>query len=907
MEFVKTSVYVGPNVHATLPLVRLVLDPGDRAGATVDAATADDLLSQVPGLATQAGGIGAKLREGAAGLAEALAHMALALQRLAGATVEFVAVKPAKGGAQQELLFAYENDDTALAAADLALDYFLDRLKHPKAPEDFVFAEELDRFLDRAQRRSLGPSTLSLIQAAEARDIPWLRLNDQSLIQLGHGRYQQRIEATTTSRTSVIATEIASDKNLTNRILSDLGLPVPEQRIAYSLRECLRAADRIGVPVVVKPVDGNHGRGVSVNLTTDAEIEDAFARASEVSDGVVVESYITGLDHRLLVVDGELVAAARRMPGHVVGDGTSTVAQLVDMVNQDPRRGVGHENVLTRLELDDQALKLLKEKGYTVETVPAEGEVVYLRRTANLSTGGTAIDVTDVIHPDVREMAVRAIKAVGLDVGGVDFLTTDITKSYRDTGGAICEINAGPGFRMHVAPSEGTPRDVAGKVMDMLFPPGSHARIPIAAITGTNGKTTTSRMLAHILKTAGHCVGLTTTDAVYINGNLTVRGDFTGPTAHRMVLRDPSVDVAVLETARGGILRAGLGFDRADVSAVLNVASDHLGLGGVDTLEELARVKSVLVEVARDTVVLNADNEFTIRMADQSPAKNILWVTMHPTHALVGAHIRAGGRACVLESGANGDMIALYDKGAQIPLIWTHLIPATLEGKARHNVQNAMFAAAIAYALGKGLDEIRHGLRTFDNTFYQTPGRMNIFTEHPFKVILDYGHNPHAIQAMVELVENLKPRGRRIVVLTAPGDRRDQDIREVARTVAGKFDIYICKRDDSLRGRGPTEVPDILRAGLLAAGVKDEAIQIVPEEEKAVQAALEQARPDDLVLVFGADITRCWKQIIYFQRDPATPGEKAVPRATEAVASFAPPPGYRVVQDGRGVYLLRDG
>ncbi|HYE52276.1 MAG TPA: cyanophycin synthetase, partial [Azospirillaceae bacterium] len=868
MELVKTSVYVGPNIYATVPLIRFSLEMGDLAGRTVDKATAAHLLSALPGIARhEDGAFAGRLEGGKVGLAEALAHIAVELQRAAGSTVELARALDC-GGGRMDALFAFEIQATGLNAGDFALDYLLTRLEHPKAPRKFDFDDELDEFLDSASRRSLGPSTYSLIKAAEERDIPWFRLNDKSLIQLGHGRYQHRIEATTTSRTSVIATEIASDKNLTNQILSDLGLPVPEQRIVYKLSEALKAAERIGYPVVIKPVDGNHGRGVSVNLNTPEEVATAYETAAEISDGVVVESLILGLDHRLLVVDGQLVAAARRMPGHVVGDGRNTVAQLVDIVNQDPRRGVGHENVLTRLELDDQALRLLAEANYTPETVPAEGEVVFLRKTANLSTGGTAIDVTDVIHPDNREMAERAIKAIGLDVGGVDFLTSDITKSYRETGGAICEINAGPGFRMHVAPSEGTPRDVAGKVMDMLFPPGSRARVPVAAITGTNGKTTTSRMLAHIMKQSGHVVGLTTTDAVYINGNLTVKGDMTGPTAAGMVLRDPSIDMAVLETARGGILRAGLGYDRCDVGAVLNVASDHLGLGGIDTLDQLARVKRVVAEVARDTAVLNADNEYTLRMAEHTPAKHICWVTMHPSHALVGAHIRAGGRACVLESGANGDMIALYDKGAQMPLIWTHLIPATIEGKARHNVQNAMFAAAMAYSLGKTLDQIRHGLRTFDTTFYQTPGRMNIFTEHPFKVILDYGHNPHAMAAMVDLVQRMAPKGRRIVVMTAPGDRRDEDIREVAQTLANQFDIYICKRDDSLRGRGPTEVPEILRDALLKAGVKDEQIQIVPEEEKAVDAALNLARPDDLVLVFGADITRCWKQIIYFQRTP---------------------------------------
>ena len=611
---------------------------------------------------------------------------------------------------------------------------------------------------------------------------------------------------------------------------------------------------------------------------------------------------ILGEDHRLLVIDGKLVAAARRMPGHVVGDGTSSVEQLVEIVNQDPRRGAGHENMLTRLELDAAADKLLAEKGYDHQSVPTEGEVVFLRKTANLSTGGTAIDVTDVIHPDNRLMAERAIRAVGLDIGGVDFLTTDITQSYRDTGGAICEINAGPGMRMHISPSEGKGRDVGGAVMEMLFPAGTPARIPIAALTGTNGKTTTARMLAHVLKMAGYVVGQTGTDAVHIDGNVTVKGDFTGPKAASMVLRDPTVDMAVLETARGGIVRAGLGYRYCDVGAVLNVTSDHLGLGGVDTVQELADVKRLVVEVAKDCAVLSADNEYTLKMAAFTDAKHICYVTRNADHPLVREHIRQGQRAVVLEQGLNGDQIAIYDHGGQLPLIWTHLIPATVEGKALHNVENAMFCAAIAYALGLSLDQIRNGLRTFDNTFFQSPGRMNIFDEHGFRVILDYGHNEAAVAAMVDLVERLNPLGQRIVCITCPGDRRDEDITAVARTVAGHFDTYICHGDDNPRGREKGEVPKLLRANLIEAGVPEEQISIASSEEESIDTGLRMARPTDLLMIFCDAITRSWKQIIYFRptEAPAPPS----PERLVAAAGFDVPEGYRILSDERGVRLV---
>uniref|UniRef100_UPI001B4AC1EB cyanophycin synthetase n=1 Tax=Amaricoccus sp. TaxID=1872485 RepID=UPI001B4AC1EB len=752
-----------------------------------------------------------------------------------------------------------------------------------------------------AGRRALGPTALALVHVAEARGVPWARLNDASMIQLGQGRWQTRIEAALTGRTSHIAVEIASDKELCSRLLSDLGLPVPKQRYVRSPEDAARAANRIGYPVVVKPVDGNHGRGVAVNLGTDAEVAEAYDIAEAEGSGVVVESMILGEDHRLLVVGGRLVAAARRMPGHVVGDGRSSVAELVDETNRDPRRGAGHENVLTRLEMDATAEKLLAEKGLSAASVPPEGEIVFLRKTANLSTGGTAIDVTDVIHPDNKLMAERAIRAVGLDIGGVDFLTTDITQSWRETGGAICEINAGPGMRMHIAPSEGTGRDVGGAVIDMLYPGGAAARVPVAALTGTNGKTTTARMLAHVLKMAGHVVGQTSTDAVYVDGNVTVRGDMTGPASARMVLRDPTIDIAVIETARGGIVRAGLGYDFCDVGAVLNVTSDHLGLGGVDTIAQLAEVKRLVVEVAKDTAVLSADNAETLKMAAFTPARHVCWVTQNPDHPLVREHIRLGKRAVVLEKGANGEQIVIYDNGAQIPLIWTHLIPATLEGKALHNVENAMFTAAMAYALGKSLDQIRNGLRTFDNTFYQSPGRMNVFDEHGFRVILDYGHNEAAVGAMVDLVDRLNPLGRRIVCVTCPGDRRDEDVRAIAARVAGHFDAYVTHSDDDLRGREPGEIPEMIRAELIARGVAAEAITIAESESASVQAALEMARPNDLVLVFCEAITATWKQIIYFR-----PAEAPAPPAPErriAAAGFVVPEGFELVSDDRGVRI----
>ncbi len=751
-----------------------------------------------------------------------------------------------------------------------------------------------------------------MVAAAEEREIPYLRLNKYSLVQFGHGRFQQRIQATITSKTPHIAVEISSDKEDTHNLLRDLGLPVPRQRLVYSERQAVSAARTIGYPVVLKPLDANHGRGVSINLMEAEQVNAAFRFARENARGrsVLVESFIDGMDHRMLVVNDELVAVAKRVPGHIVGDGRRSIEELIEIVNEDPRRGIGHEKVLTWLELDHQAEGLMKKAGYDSSTILTEGEVFFLRSTANLSTGGTAIDMTDVVHPDNREMAVRAVQAVGLDVGGVDFLSSDITKSYKEIGGAIVEINAAPGFRMHVAPSEGEARDVSGKVMDMLFPPGTPYRIPVASITGTNGKTTTSRMLAHILKTAGHIVGMTSTDGVYIDGRLSVKGDMTGPTSAHIVLRDPTVDIAVLETARGGLLRAGLGYRRCDVSACLNVSSDHLGLKGIDTLEQLAELKRIPIEVARDTAILNADDELCLRMADYTQAEHLCYVTMNPAHSLVKEHIRSGGRAMVLEQGINGDMITLYDNGTHFQLLWTHLIPATMEGKATFNVQNAMFAAALAFGMGKSLDDIRHGLRTFNSTIFQAPGRMNVFDEHPFRVILDYGHNAAAIQSISQLVDRLEVGGKRICALAAPGDRRDEDIHAIADASAGHFDHYICKADDNRRGRSEDEVPRMLRRQLLENGIDDKSIQVIPAETDAVKAALDIAREGDLVVIFGDNIERCWQQVAGHQVADVESKSGEVTRTVQSFVeedpeAFTLEPGAELIRDERGVRIAR--
>jgi len=903
MKILETSVFRGPNIYAKFPVIRHVVDIGvleDWPSAKIGDDFIEALLDALPGLLEHGcsyrehGGFVRRLRENeGTWMAHIWEHMCIELQNVAGLEVTFGRTRDAGETGVYNMVFQFEEEEVGLFASQLALDFIHNLLPDElietgERVEGFDYTVEREKFIKFAQRKALGPSTASLVNAGIARDIPWMRLNEYSLIQLGYGKYQKRIQATITSETDYIATDLASDKKATNRILGDLGLPVPRQIAVTSPEEAVKAAKRIGFPVVVKPLDGNHGNGISINLTTEKAVNEAFGFALEHNKRggtVIVETFIQGLDHRMLVIDGKLEAVSKRIPGHIVGDGKSTAAELIEVVNSDPRRGVGHEKVLTRLELDKTAKDHLAEVGYTKNDVPKDGEIVFLRSTANLSTGGTAVDVTDIVHPDNRNMAERAIKAIGLDIGGVDFLSADISQSYKDIPAGICEVNAAPGFRMHVAPSEGKSRDVAGAVMEMLFPAGTPSRVPIASITGTNGKTTVSRMVAHIHKLSGNTVGLATTDGVYIDGNLTVKGDLTGPRAAQMILRDPTVDAAILETARGGLLRSGMGYERCDVGAVLNVDSDHLGLKGIKTVEDLARVKRIVVEVATDTAVLNADDELCLKMAGHTQADNICYVTMNANHPLVREHVRMGGRALVLEQGMNGHMITIYENSANIQLMWTHLIPATIDGKAMHNVQNAMFAAAICHSMGKSLEDIRQGLRTFATSYFQAPGRLNVFEEHPFKVILDYGHNPAAMEAMTKLCTQLEPKGRRIICFSMPGDRRDEDIVAAATIVAGKFDHYICKADDGRRGRGDAEVPEMLRKTLIENGVSEDQIEVIPSEVDAVEAALNLGALDDLVLVFGDNIARTWKQIIYFNRPQEAADNAAQSEAKAEIAA----------------------
>ncbi|MFP3940924.1 MAG: cyanophycin synthetase, partial [Thermoanaerobaculia bacterium] len=795
---------------------------------------------------------------------------------------------------------SYGLEEVGHSAADVALGLVLHLLpaeREAHRPEPVDLEAEIRRLRDLADARALGPTTAALARAAEARDVPWRRLNDASLLQLGQGRHQTRIEAAVTGRTPHLALTLASDKSATNRLLRERGLPVPDQERVSGAEEAVAAAGRIGYPVVVKPLDGNQGLGVALGLASPDEVREAYQCVAERFGPAVVEAQQQGNDYRILVVDGRTVAVAERRPARVVGDGRRSVRELVDELNADPRRGRCHDRPLTRVELDEEAHRMLARSGLGPGDVPAAGRTVTLRATANLSTGGTSVDRTDEIHPDNRAMAEAAVQAVGLDVGGVDFLSPDVARSWRQTGGGIVEVNAGPGFRMHLAPSQGRARDVATPVVDMLFPPGAPARIPTAAITGTNGKTTTTRMVGHILELAGHAVGMATTDGIYVRGELAVDGDMTGPEAARTVLSDLRVDAAVLETARGGMLRAGVGFTECNVGAVLNVSADHLGLDGIDTLDELARLKRLVVELARDVCVLNADDERVAAMARHSPGEPF-YVSLGPFRdgvrdrdgvpRFLAAHLARGGRAAVLEPGERGGHLVLFHGKNRIALVHADEVPVALGGRARHNLANALFAAAIARALGVRLEPIRQGLRTFQASFEQAPGRFNLYEGLPFQVLLDYAHNPAAVDALGRAVRELPVEGRRICILAGVGDRRDEDLRALGRAAAPHFDRVILREDEDLRGRSSGETAARVREGLLAAGFAADAVEPgpgheAPGEEQALARVLALARPGDLVVILSEKPARTWRRL----RDLAGDLAGADARAAEALPAGA--------------------
>ncbi|MEO0015186.1 MAG: hypothetical protein RLZZ535_3575, partial [Cyanobacteriota bacterium] len=694
---------------------------------------------------------------------------------------------------------------------------------------------------------ALGPSTETIIKEAEARKIPWMWLSARAMLQLGYGARQKRIQATLSNNTSILAVELACDKEGTKNILGNAGVPVPRGTVIEYLDELEQAiADVGGYPIVIKPLDGNHGRGITININGVEEAELAYDLASNASKtrSVIVEQYYQGNDHRVLVIDGKVVAVAERVPAHVTGNGKDTVKQLIDLTNQDSRRGNGHDNVLTKIVVDQTSLAVLKKQGYDLDSVLPAQEVAYLRATANLSTGGVAIDRTDEIHPRNIWLAERVAKIIGLDIAGIDIVTSDISKPLHETKGVVVEVNAAPGFRMHAAPSYGLPRNIGASVLEMLFPEQTPSRIPIVAITGTNGKTTTTRLTAHIYRQTDKVVGFTATDGIYIQEYLVEQGDNTGPYSAGAILKDPTVEVAVLETARGGILRSGLAFDSCDIGVVLNVAADHLGLGGIDTIEQMARVKAVVAETVKADgyAILNADDPLVAAMAEKLNC-NVAYFSMNPDNPIIIEHSRRNGLAAIYEHG----YLAILEGKWTLRIEKAINIPVTMGGKAPFMIANTLASCLATFAQGVDIELIRQGVRTFQMSAEQTPGRMNLFEIEDYQVLIDYAHNPHGFKAVGDFVRNWQ--GSKIGVIGGPGDRRDEDLILLGNIAAEIFDQIIIKEDQDFRGRQSGEVADLIKKGVYQIS-PDKTHEIILNEIEAINTALNQASKDSLVVIF---------------------------------------------------------
>ncbi|MCA2659406.1 MAG: cyanophycin synthetase [Microcystis sp. M049S2] len=779
-------------------------------------------------------------------------HIALELQELAGTPVGFGRTRGTSTPGVYNVVFEYVEEQAGRYAGRAAVrlcQSIVDTGTYPKEE----LAQDLADLRDLCNNASLGPSTETIVKEAQARNIPWLLLSARAMVQLGYGVHQKRIQATLSSFSGILAVELACDKEGTKTILKDGGIPVPRGTVIQYLDELSAAIEEVGgFPIVIKPLDGNHGRGISIDVKTQQEAEEAYDLASAASKtrSVIVERYYKGSDHRILVINGKVAAVAERIPAHVVGDGRSTVEELIEITNQDPNRGDGHANVLTKITIDKTALNVLEKQGYELTSILAHGEIAYLRATANLSTGGIAVDRTDEIHPENVWIAQRVAKLIGLDIAGIDVVTEDIRKPLKEVDGVIVEVNAAPGFRMHVAPSRGLPRNIAAPVIDMLFPPGTPSRVPILAITGTNGKTTTSRLISHICRQTGKVVGFTTTDGVYIDDYLVEKGDNTGPYSASMILKDPTVEIAVLETARGGILRSGLAFNQCDVGVVLNVAADHLGIGDIDTIEQMAKVKSVVAEVvsAEGYAVLNADDPLTASMAEKVKGR-VAYFSMSPDNPIIHDHIRRGGMAAIYENG----YLSILEGEWTLRIEEAVNIPVTMQGMAPFMIANALAACLATFVQGIDIELIRQGVRTFKPSVAQTPGRMNLFDLGHHHALIDYAHNPAGYEAVGGFVGNWS--GEKVGVVGGPGDRRDDDLILLGKLSAQMFDRIIVKEDNDTRGRRRGEVADLILRGISQenASLRPE---VILDETEALEKALSTVSEGGLVVIFPESVTQ---------------------------------------------------
>jgi cyanophycin synthetase len=816
------------------------------------------LLELLPGLADHycslgyEGGFKRRLDEGTY-LAHVIEHSALEILNQVGQPVSFGQARRIKNTSCYTIVFAQREEHAGLEAGKTAVQM----VKAITTDTTFDITERLNRIQELSWKFGLGPSTRAIADAALDRGIPVTRIGKGSIIQLGYGKYHKKIEGTLTDNTSCISVDMACDKTVTKELLEQAGIPVPKGGVCRTIKEAIQTAEEIGYPVVLKPVNGNQGKGVSLNIQCPEEIPEAFRIAAAFSENILVEEYINGNDYRILVVGNQVSAVSLRIPANVIGDGRHTIAQLVELKNKDERRGEDHERPLTKIKLDEISMAILKKQGYLPDSIPKKGIRVYLKMSGNLSTGGEAVDYTDRIHPDNQQIAIRAAKIIGLDIAGIDIKCKNIDKPLTLGQGAVIEVNASPGIRMHLYPSKGKVRKVGNAIVDMLFPYGSKHSVPIVSVTGTNGKTTTTRMISHILKTRGMRVGMTTTDGIYIDDNCIMKGDTTGPASAKMLLTDKSIDVAVLETARGGIIRSGLGYDLADIGVLTNISEDHIGLDGVNSLEDMLHVKSLVIEAVKSNghVVLNADDQMVVQAAGHSKA-SIIYFSLQEDNLIVHKHISDGGIAVFLKD----NYITLATGNGLLKSLSIIQVPSVYGGKLKYNIENCLAAFSAAYALNIPLQIIERALTSFYCNEIHNPGRFNIFNIRDFRVVVDYGHNLAGYASITEAVK--KMGGSRLIgIIGAPGDRSDSSIHSMGKIAGKSFHQIIIKEDRVLRGRQAGEVSHLLMKGVLSSGLPKHAVTMIRNEDEALRAAIQNAAVGDIIVVFYEDL-ECIMNII---------------------------------------------